>query len=86
MSNAALWNAAYNGHTKTIKALLEEGANIESVGAYGATPLSIAVEEGYLLAVKELLSLGANVNTVRYTTGATPLHVAASKGFLEIAK
>lgn len=86
MSNAALWNAAYNGHTKTIKTLVEEGANMEAVGAYGATPLSIAVEEGYLLAVKELISLGANVNATRYTTGASPLHIAALKGFIEIAR
>jgi ankyrin repeat protein len=61
---------------------LDAGADIEYVGAYGATSLSIAAEEGVVGAVQLLLDLGANPNAVRYTTSAMPLHLACAKGLL----
>eukprot|EP01103_Thecamoeba_quadrilineata_P020567 TRINITY_DN8901_c0_g1_i1.p1 TRINITY_DN8901_c0_g1~~TRINITY_DN8901_c0_g1_i1.p1 ORF type:complete len:504 (-),score=70.85 TRINITY_DN8901_c0_g1_i1:70-1581(-) len=84
MSSVELWTAAYNDHVDAIRDLVRAGADIEYVGSYGATPLSIAAEGGNVMSVALLLSLGANANTTRYTTGATPLIIAAQNGFDKI--
>eukprot|EP01101_Sappina_pedata_P007298 TRINITY_DN3839_c0_g1_i1.p1 TRINITY_DN3839_c0_g1~~TRINITY_DN3839_c0_g1_i1.p1 ORF type:complete len:260 (+),score=61.77 TRINITY_DN3839_c0_g1_i1:88-867(+) len=84
--SSGLWEAAFNGYTEDIEPAVTNGANLEYVGAYGSTPLSIACQKGHLDCVKLLIKLGANYKHERYTTGATPLFLAAQNGHLEIVQ
>ncbi|MDF7823034.1 ankyrin repeat domain-containing protein [Pontiellaceae bacterium B12227] len=59
---SAIFFAAQSGNTELIHYLKSQGANINAVSHFGATPLMLAVSEGHLEAVKTLLELGANVN------------------------
>ena len=47
--------AAYMGHDQMIKLLIEYGANVNASTHLKQTPLYLAVSEGHILAVKELL-------------------------------
>ncbi|XP_043922472.1 ankyrin repeat domain-containing protein 12 isoform X2 [Protopterus annectens] len=51
----------------------------------GETPLHMAAIRGDVKQVKELISLGANVN-VKDFAGWTPLHEACNMGFCDVAK
>ncbi|GAP82993.2 putative HET domain-containing protein [Rosellinia necatrix] len=77
--------AAIGGHVGTIQALLENGANLESLTDKGWTPIELAALFGHFRAVQclgrncnsrtrmmELLSVGINV------LGESPLHMALS--------
>jgi calcineurin-like phosphoesterase len=55
-------NAAKGGHMKTIKLLLELGANVLAQAKNGSTPLHMAVIGEHEETVKLLLELGANVH------------------------
>ena len=57
-----LHEAALQGNVETIKAALEEDADIEEFSQAGATPLILAASTGHYDAIKELLASGANVN------------------------
>ncbi|KAK8115574.1 hypothetical protein PG984_012076 [Apiospora sp. TS-2023a] len=79
--------ASTSGQLKTVKLLLEKGADLNAQ-AYclsdGGTPLHMASSSGQLEVVKLLLEKGANVNTID-GYGMTPLHRVAWKGQLEVA-
>ncbi len=64
--------AASYGHLGIAQYLLENGAQIEAQGNFGATPLHTAVEYGHTMIAKLLLENGANVNA-RDQMGRTPL-------------
>ena len=57
-----LHESALKGDVKSIKATLEEGADIEELSPDGATPLTLAASQGHYDAIKELLASGANIN------------------------
>lgn len=57
-----LHGAALQGDVKSIKAALEEGADIERFSPNGATPLTLAASRGHYDAIKELLASGANID------------------------
>lgn len=60
--NRRLVSASAEGNALSVKALIEEGANVEALENDGWTPLTIAAREGHLEVVKLLLEKGANVN------------------------
>ena len=70
--------AAAYGHLGIAQYLLENGAQIEAQGNFGATPLHTAVEYGQTAVAKLLLENGANVNA-RDQMGRTPLLSKISK-------
>ncbi|MBO9492599.1 ankyrin repeat domain-containing protein [Thalassotalea sp. G20_0] len=61
-SNFNLLDAASQGNLASVKALLEQGADIESEDQCGRTPLCLAVKSENLDVVNVLLDAGARVN------------------------
>nr|WP_306671529.1 ankyrin repeat domain-containing protein [Endozoicomonas sp. ONNA2] len=82
--NDALYKAAQNGHTETVKVLLgAKGIEVNAKAVDGLTALHIAAHEGRTETVEVLLRAdGIEVNEVD-NTGATPLHRAAKNGNAE---
>jgi ankyrin repeat protein len=76
--------AAYHGHVKVVRVLLEGGANIERANGYGSTALHIAAWNGQLDVCRLLLDWGAKVDVLRRKN--TPLHDAAERGHLSVVK
>lgn len=75
-SATALFYAARNGHSRSVKLLVEAGAKINQTGANQLTPLNCAVTKNHEEVVKVLLQLGADVNA-RDSWSMTPLMNAA---------
>jgi len=71
--------AARNGNVYLVNYLNENGCNINSASANGATCLHIGCENGHYTTVAYILKHGAEV-TANYSAGQTPLHIAASRG------
>jgi len=85
---SALYRAAANGHSLVVKDLLSAGASPDAANRAldGMTPLSVAAEGGYLVAVKALLKAKGNVNTVAGEYANTPLQIAAKNGHTLVVK
>lgn len=92
--NDALFDAAEKGQTDLVRALIQQGADVDVRGVAGKntkyptrewTPLLVASEKGYTKIVSILIENGANVHAQNYAT-RTPLHLAALKGYAEIVK
>jgi len=82
-----LFNAAQNGNLEKIKALLDQGADINvRLGVDQWTPLMTASREGRLEAVELLLEKGAdpNIRDARFNKNA--YHWALQYGHREIAR
>ena len=78
-----LHDAAREGNTKVVQALLASGANPNTAGgARKSTPLHCAAEEGHAEAVQTLLAGGADPNA-EDDYKRTPLHRAAGVGDAE---
>ena len=87
--------AAHNGHLKSVKILLQYGADIEARGTLntgdkvieGCTPLKLwaAVDSGHLDVVKLLIEQNADVDG-KTSRGGTPLRAAAYDGHLDIVR
>ncbi|XP_035661609.1 GA-binding protein subunit beta-2-like [Branchiostoma floridae] len=75
----ALHEAARNGHTGTVQALLTAGAPVDSRSTAEHTPLDFAAEKGHTGTVTALLAAGADINARDYDS-STPLHKAAENG------
>jgi len=79
--------ACKTGKPEVVQLLLNQGAEV-SVGAQndlGLTPLHMASQEGHLEVAQQLLSRGADVNTLE-ADGETPLHLAAYYGHLKVTE
>ena len=74
----ALWQAARRGDASTVKALLDQGVDVNTPFRYDATALSYACDRGHVEVVKILLEHGANPNVKDTFYGATPLQWASS--------
>ena len=81
-----LLNAAFKGHTETVKALLAEGADPNAEDDIGQSALIGAARNGHSDTVSVLLAAGANANARLRTTGWTALTLAAKNGHLDIVK
>ena len=86
LGETALMWAARNGHTETVKLLVEIGdANVNHVSNYGMTALMLAAEKGHIETVKKLIEKGAVVN-IENNDGNTALMLAAANGHIETVK
>jgi ankyrin repeat protein len=77
---ATIHEAAHMGNLNRVKALLNQGAPVNSRNWAGWTPLHSAAQSGRLNVVEELLRRGAHANPRVFHAGATPLHLAAVGG------
>ncbi|WP_265035347.1 MULTISPECIES: ankyrin repeat domain-containing protein [unclassified Wolbachia] len=71
---------------KTVRLLVEKGANVNAADARGYTALHLAVTEKRLETVRELIKSGGNVNAEEYRNKCTPLHLACMVGKVEIVE
>ena len=78
--------AAYNGHSHTVKFLLEHGATVDCRDDEGKTPLIHACTGPFAETVEILLEAGADVNAKESTESFTPLMMAAGLGQPEVVK
>ncbi len=78
--------AVRDSDQKTVKLLIEKGADINAADVGGYVPMHLAVIGKRLKNVKELISSGANVNVVERNGKNTPLHFACMAGEVEIVK
>jgi ankyrin repeat protein len=74
----ALSAAARKGDVAAVKALLDEGVDVNTKFRYNATALSYAADRGHVDVVKLLLDRGADVHVKDTFYGATPLTWAVS--------
>ncbi len=74
-----LFGACIHGHTKSVRVLLECGANVNKQSRGGVTALMCACKNGEVEAVKLLLKHGADVN-ISNEDGATALMYACARG------
>jgi ankyrin repeat protein len=77
--------AAQNGHSETIKLLIDKGAEINAVNKNNETPLHLAAQNGHSETVKLLIDKGAEINAIN-KNNETPLHLAAQRGHSETVK
>ncbi len=77
--NAQLIEAAKKGHTATVKALLAEGADVDTKTKDGSTALIWAAMHGHTDTVEALLKHGADVNHPNLNEGATSLMLASAR-------
>ncbi|WP_019236504.1 ankyrin repeat domain-containing protein [Wolbachia pipientis] len=76
----------YAVDAKTVRLLVEKGANVNAADVKGHTALHLAVTEKHLEIVRELIKSGGNVNAEEYGSKCTPLHLACMVGKVEIVK
>ena len=74
----ALSAAARKGDAAAVKALLDQGVDVNTKYRYGVTVLTYACDHGHLDVVKLLLDRGAEVNIKDSFYGFTPLMLAVS--------
>ena len=82
----ALWTASWDGHTKIVSMLLEEGADANTTDGSGMTALWTASANGHTEIVSMLLGKGALVETNDGSVrdGRTALWMASANGYTEI--
>jgi hypothetical protein len=78
----ALFHAAENGHTETVRALTACGADVSAADVRGETPLFIAARRGHTETVRAMVACGADVSTAS-KDGFTPVYAAAESGHTE---
>lgn len=72
----ALHRAVLTRDKKSLRRLIDQHANIESLDSRNCTPLALAASNGYIDGVKQLLQAGAKINVIdKY--GYTPLKLAS---------
>ena len=64
--NSDLIDAAWNGQTEDVKALIEAGADVNAKRKDGETVLMSAAWKGHTETVKALIEAGADLNAKRY--------------------
>jgi ankyrin repeat protein len=83
--SALLDEAVLKGDKAMVRMLTERGADVNTRGPEGATPLHDAALKGYAEIASILIGKGADVNA-RDAYGATPLHDAAVGGSVEVVR
>ncbi len=83
--NIALVEASLKGRVGAVRAILDQGANVNARGSNGSTALMMACWWGHLEVARLLLDRGANVNA-KSPDGYTALMEACRFGRFEVAK
>jgi ankyrin repeat protein len=80
-----LYEACSYGDLKTVRRLVNEGADLEASVGKEWTPLLAACESGHVRAAEILLQNGAIIDTC-YRTRGSPLHSACLHGHLKVVQ
>jgi ankyrin repeat protein len=80
-----LSSAVTRGDIRRAEQLIAGGADLDSRGRQGWTPLMIAADRGDMVTVKALIKAGADVNAVSPNIGFTALMAAVYQGHDDIA-
>lgn len=83
--NAKMRQAAMAGETEVVRALLEQGAEVNSFGLGGYTAIMDAASEGHFKIVKLLVENGAEINRRDGEYGSNAFTNAVNKGHCAIA-
>lgn len=83
--NTPLTVAAQNGHTDTVKLLIDHGANVNAQNGLGETALLLAAANGHTDIAKLLIAAGADAN-IKNDNGVTPLGWAEFFGYTDIVE
>ena len=81
----SLRKAPYARDLVMVKALVEEGIDVNSRNSIGSTPLIGAASEGHIEVLKVLIAKGAGVNS-QDIYGWTPLMEAAIRGRKDVVE
>ncbi len=88
--NISLHAAAASGDANTVRALLNQGADVNGVDIHGLTALYWAVSYGWVETVRVLIEQGADKNAKRVVgdmgNSWTPLHIAAEHDQVECTR
>ena len=77
--------ASAHGHVKTVRMLIEHGADVMAQNKDGETPLHLSSQEGQVEVTRTLIERGADL-LAQNTDGETPLHLASEPGQAEVAR
>jgi ankyrin repeat protein len=80
-----LLKEAHRGHVGRIRRLLREGANVNSRGKYGHTPLMESASQGHLSALEYLLNSGADPG-ICADDNASPTFYACVNGHTKVVE
>ena len=84
-NRTSLQQACFFGHVKTVRVLLDAGADVDAIDNNGWRALHIAAQNGHLEVVQVLLDAGADVHATN-NRGLTALHTASQNGHLEVVQ
>src|SRR5262245_15150999 len=80
-----LWEAAKSGDLANVKAVVEQGVDVNAKTPHGTTALGLAADNGHLEVVQYLLEHKAEIN-ISDLLGYTPLGQALAKKHTAIVK
>ena len=75
----AIHQLTLDGRIEKVQRMVEQGTDVNTIDAYGRTPLHIASAEGHNIDMGVLIDLGADINA-QDKQGRTPLMYAAADG------
>lgn len=81
----AMHSAARNGHTEVVEYLLDQGAQIDAKGVFGATGLHWAAINGHRKMVELLITRGASLTNRDARFNGTPENWANEGGHTDLA-
>lgn len=76
----SLTEAAFDGYDGVVSSLISQGADINTVDRYGATPLMYAASQGHTAIVSTLIQAGSDLNARDEFHGWSALMFAAFEG------
>jgi ankyrin repeat protein len=76
--------AAMNGLNKTLRGLLDKGAEVDGKDNNGLTALRVTVQGGHLEAVQILVKRGADINVKEFNGQHSPVDIALILGHTQI--
>lgn len=83
--NQRLFEASSEGAADVVGELLEQGADVNALNAFGSTPLHLAASGGSAELVAALIAAGANINA-KDRKGRTALERAEEQGGEAVAQ
>lgn len=81
-----LYVASSVGALACVRVLLKHGADVNKASSSGSVPLMVAVQNGHINVVEELVNTGEVDIDGQNEEGATPLIIAASNGHVELTR